>query len=343
MLAGALANSTSAFPPPAQCFVAVSATSASDAWVVGNRSRTFSNTRPVVARWNGARWRASRIPPALLPRGSYLLGIAATSASDAWTVGQSTGSPGGTLILHWNGSAWQRKATPNPQITGNVLDGALAFSPVDAWVAGEGFMLRWDGATWQISPVYPEFAGLGGSGPNDLWTFADTPQGVQAMYHWDGAGWSAFPLPNWSPVRDEIDAITSSSPTDAWAVGAERSRRTLTLHWDGRAWRRVPTPNPGPDNLLYGVSARSATDAWAVGAYETRRRAGQLSPLILHWNGRRWRVTRIRLGFDSSLRGVAVYGAGHAWAVGCGARGPLILRWSRSAWRRISAPFSVRR
>jgi hypothetical protein len=44
---------------------------------------------------------------------NQLNAVAATSATDAWAVGNySSGSASGTLILHWNGSAWTQVPSP---------------------------------------------------------------------------------------------------------------------------------------------------------------------------------------------------------------------------------------
>lgn len=54
--------------------------------------------------------RAGRARPAAsLSIDGLLSAVAATSASNAWAVGNTTaGAPGNkTLILHWNGTAWK--------------------------------------------------------------------------------------------------------------------------------------------------------------------------------------------------------------------------------------------
>jgi hypothetical protein len=44
---------------------------------------------------------------------AQLSGVAATSAASAWAVGgTSSGATGGSLILHWNGTAWKRVPSP---------------------------------------------------------------------------------------------------------------------------------------------------------------------------------------------------------------------------------------
>jgi len=83
-----------------------------------------------------------------------LTGVAAVSASNAWAVGD-TGS-GGTLIAHWDGTAWKRVPSPSP--AGSTLFRVAATSARNAWAVGcsgcrgpgvpEPLILRWNGTGW---------------------------------------------------------------------------------------------------------------------------------------------------------------------------------------------------
>ena len=68
--------------------VGVAATSARNAWAVGCTGCTSTstlNSKPLIVRWNGSAWK--RVPSPAAPRSSYLVGVAATSARNAWAVG----------------------------------------------------------------------------------------------------------------------------------------------------------------------------------------------------------------------------------------------------------------
>ena len=66
-----------------------------------------------------------------------LLGVAATSATNAWAVGNySDGSVDLTLVLHWNGTAWKVQPTPNVGTMDNDLYGVAATSSGNAWAVG---------------------------------------------------------------------------------------------------------------------------------------------------------------------------------------------------------------
>jgi hypothetical protein len=77
--------------------------------------------------------------------------VAATSASNAWAVGY-TRKTGKTLILRWNGTAWQHVPSPTPGSLSQLL-GVTVTSARNAWAAGwdlKGLILQhWNGAAWK--------------------------------------------------------------------------------------------------------------------------------------------------------------------------------------------------
>ena len=141
-------------PSPSGFLSGVAATSAS-AWAVGYTSRV----KTLVVRWNGTAWKQVPSPsPSSGGLADFLFGVAATSASSAWAVGDiSCGcGPGISLILHWNGTAWTRVPSPTPG-GGTILRGVAATSATDAWAVGysgsgigptKTLILRWNGKTW---------------------------------------------------------------------------------------------------------------------------------------------------------------------------------------------------
>src|SRR5947199_7345 len=92
----------------------VRAASASSIWAVGSASDgTSTGIQTLALHWNGTRWAQVVSPnPGTL---SELFGVGATSASNAWAVGEvTTGTTEQTLVLHWNGHTWARVTSPNP-------------------------------------------------------------------------------------------------------------------------------------------------------------------------------------------------------------------------------------
>jgi hypothetical protein len=70
---------------------------------------------------------------------NILIGVTALSSRNAWAVGfYSNGGAEQTLVLHWNGTAWRRVASPNPagSSNDNELDDVAATSSSNAWMVG---------------------------------------------------------------------------------------------------------------------------------------------------------------------------------------------------------------
>ena len=115
------------------------ALSDTDAWVVGGPAT--ASAAPVALNWNGTAWSSVPTPA---PSGSTpvwaLKSVAASSASDAWAVGeQSSGTKiHDSLYEHWNGTAWSVVAGPNEGILNDssVSIGSAASSPSHVWLFG---------------------------------------------------------------------------------------------------------------------------------------------------------------------------------------------------------------
>src|ERR1700734_1174218 len=61
----------------------------------------------------------------------------AAEPANAWAAGYtSNGASSRSLILHWNGTAWTRAASPSPGAGGN-LAGITASSSANAWAVGQ--------------------------------------------------------------------------------------------------------------------------------------------------------------------------------------------------------------
>ncbi|MDR2988667.1 MAG: hypothetical protein LBV34_27915, partial [Nocardiopsaceae bacterium] len=199
------------------------------AWAAGIDGFSSNGSRPgqpLIERWNGTAWSRSRLP-SVWPGG--LASIAASSATNAWALGQE---PSGTTqhLLHWNGHGWQNKVFPGTPGTfyGNL--GITAAPGGRAWLtastAGQGHIFGWNGTSWKEQ---------------------------------------SFPCP---AVFCDFYRIAARTGSDAWAVGnyvtSTGSGGPLVLHWTGHSWQSTPVPLVKL-GYLTGVFAASATNAWAVG------------------------------------------------------------------------------
>ena len=81
----------------------VAATSASNAWAVGDHSTgTVATDRTLIEHWNGRRW-AVQSSPSVGTQANVLASVAATSAANAWAVGSHpAGSRRRTLVLNYH-------------------------------------------------------------------------------------------------------------------------------------------------------------------------------------------------------------------------------------------------
>lgn len=226
--------------------------SGSEAWAVG-LSSDDNTDKPLILHLTGGHWRQASVPRTEF--GEALSGVAATSATDVWAVGDGFGGPVAargrdsrplagspdivSIILHWNGRKWSHVASPNPG-TENLLNSVGVSSRTSALAVGTerlvggGFQtlaVRWNGRTWTKVP-------------------------------------SVSPGPGGSATSDVLSGVTVASPGNAWAVGDMQTgsgNHALIEHWNGSRWTAVPAPDPGGPSELSAVAASSAGNAWAVG------------------------------------------------------------------------------
>ena len=157
---------------------AIWGSSSSDVWFAGGLS---------IWHWNGS---AIGLVSAPTPVDTFL-SLWGFSASDAWV-----GGAGGTL-MHWDGSAWNPKAT-----NGQYVFGLWGASSGDLWgVGNEGYQLHWNGTAVKTTNTqgYTGFETIYGVSESDIWALGsccwqqggDRPWGA----HYDGVRWTYRELP----------------------------------------------------------------------------------------------------------------------------------------------------
>jgi hypothetical protein len=334
----------------------VTATSASDAWAVGDYWSGKTGTAPVtlILHWNGTRW--SRVASPSPVSGDELSGVSATSSANAWAVGGSAGVP---LILHWNGTRWSQVASPTAGTWPTTLVAVSATSASNAWAVGywfdngldKTFTVHWNGTKWsrvtspnpgpsENSDVLNAVKATSGT---NAWAVGETGAG-SLILHWNGTSWSKVTTANY----EDLYGVGGVSANNAWTVSqwykkSIHSFRTLIVHWNGTSWSKVATPSvtAAQYNVLTAVSAVSATNAWAVGAYGLAGNCYDFTDchtLTLHWNGRTWSkvASPNPPSSNSQLYAVAVTSGSNAWAVGgyCNTTtcATLMLHWNGTSW-----------
>jgi hypothetical protein len=283
----------------------VAATSPTNAWAVGGYGKKGASTgHGLIVHWNGKAWTVQASPNPAGSSGAGLSGVAATSSTNAWAVGDYQYRNGTSviwklLIEHWNGKAWTVQASPNPGgSSSSRLSGVAATSSHNAWAVGDyGY-------------------------PNGSSVIEKT-----LIEHWNGRGWKvqASPTPQFFQDQSiQLSGVAATSATNAWAVGGAEDipspehalfnpEHTLIEHWNGRGWTVQASPNPGEPfgSELYDVAATSSTNAWAVGEnYDVN------AALIEHWNGSAWTLQASPDLGAGTLSGVAATSSRNAWAVG---------------------------
>ncbi len=281
-----------ASPVPTGSLSDVAAASARDAWAVGETGAG----RTLILHWNGRAWRRVPSPSPRAGLGDILSSVTIRSARDVWAVG-SAGVSGAAqpLILHWNGTAWRHRASPD--IPGGGLAGVAA-SARSAWAVGGTILtqvipvlLHWNGRAWRRAPSPLSATGEGltavaGRAGSDVWVLGyrggDVASNEAVAMRWNGTHWTRYPV----LARGQIERATFG-PAGPAAVGVTWGTAgsvPLIARWSGRAWVHVPSPEPA-GGALSGLAFVSARDAWAVGGVA----ASRITTLILHWNGRSWR------------------------------------------------------
>src|SRR5262249_35232698 len=120
--------------------------------------------------------------------------------SDVYAVGGPLGNSGfETLVVHFDGALWHRLKPGGPE-TYWWVGGS---GPSDVWMVGEkGRITHWDGVQFveHASSVPATLWGVWAASPTDAWAVGGMPNGAPGpaddiVLHWDGAAWTADPLP----------------------------------------------------------------------------------------------------------------------------------------------------
>ena len=344
----------------------ISASSASDAWIVGD----------VAWHWDGRGWRSVELPVIAGP--SRLTSVVTVGPGDAWAAGSHSGPMEeivGThpLVEHWDGTRW---AVIHVPLSGHGgFNSVSADAPNDVWAAGwwvpagtnrhkadaamRPLVAHWDGRSWRVvhlpAPGSDTLSQVVALAPDDVWVAGPGiySNGTPIVMRWDGSRWRLVRAP-FGP-HDPGFRITATSATDAWAVGGQRVGshvETLAAHWDGHTWMIAPAPTQNTDSMLLDVRTVSPTDVWALGQSGfvkvihhspncngkcTEIRSTIPVAIYEHWNGHRWSLAPVA----SEREGLAFLTAapdGTVWAAGGCYYQNIVTRWSGHTWQLVRHP-----
>ncbi len=212
--------------------------------------------------------------------GGAILSVWGDSASNVWAVGADDGD--GPLVLHYDGTAWERVDTG---LTGDLW-----------WVWGEGDTLFFSGQGGRVvrytasTGLVEDFAvadseyiffGVWGSSADDVFAVAGDPGAVKdgVIYHFDGTEWTlssddtSLAVGTSQVVRSAFK-VWGSAADDVWAIGTG----SLFMHWDGTAWDTLAEPvDPAyPFTTVHGLG----DEVYAVG--------GLANAVVTRWDGSTW-------------------------------------------------------
>jgi hypothetical protein len=176
-------------------------------------------------------------------------------------------------------------------------------------------------------------------------------------WHWDGHRWSTVPMRDGQRPIGELRDAVAINENDIWAVGTQSGlsqefsvSEPLIEHWNGARWSITATPRLG-SGLLLAVSGSSPDNVWAVGERFHQRADGRfheggIRPLMLHWDGFRWRDVAVPWSRPASnLTFVSATSPDDVWVGSNGsgdARFVSLHHWDGSRWSKIRAPFGPR-
>jgi hypothetical protein len=297
-----------ALPPGTENLLGGSfALSDTNTWVVGTTvTDTTGAEAPLVLHRNATTWSAVPTPT---PSGSTpnwaFDSVAASSASDAWAVGeQSAGTKiHDSLFEHWNGTAWSVVAGPNKGVLTAVLD----FSPTNAWAFANLSVLHWDGTAWSVVPGALPALRVSADGPNDIWGVSFD----NIVTHYNGTSWSSTTLsaPGGTPVFQSVKAL---SPTDVWVSGSLGNGPILE-HFNGTSWKWMKLPSSFSSRGLNAITARSDSDLWVF----SNTGSPGVPLLLAHFNGTSWRTSPSPLPPNTLAQiGSAASSPRHVWLFG---------------------------
>jgi hypothetical protein len=287
---------------------AVSASSPSDIWAVGQ----------TAIHYDGTQWTAYPVPNIKGDNTSYLDGVVDISPTEAWAagiVGIGSATPY-QIIERWNGTAW--RVFPGPTFNSGDQPEIFAMTSTsahDIWAVGTllvnnetlySLFEHWDGAAWTAytGQFYGFFRAVSADAPNDVWAVGYSGN-VTFAEHYDGTRWTLYNTPNAGSGPNSFGGVLALSPDNVWAVGFSTATlkpppgqydvptETLVEHFDGNGWSIVASPNVGPNsqyqsNRLLGLTAVSPTDIWAFGSYFAASGSENQITLLLHWDGTSW-------------------------------------------------------
>ncbi len=194
----------------------IAAVSSHDVWAVGDYEASSNFYKTLALHWDGSAW-VHVSSPNIGSNWNGLLGVTATSSSNAWALAEhGSGGMNTSTILHWDGNTWSQVSYPYPG-TYAILSGISAVSASDVWAVGQyasgALVEHWDGTSWSLvsSPTtYRYLFGVDGVSANVAWAvgiYQAPAQSAQTLVEQYGCPPpptnTPVPLPSQCPIQFE--------------------------------------------------------------------------------------------------------------------------------------------
>jgi len=204
-------------------------------WAAGSYWLTGSGYQPLIEKWNSgtSNFDKQTVP---LPSGqvaSELNGVAFSSSSNGWAVGDANASGGSDhwVIYHYDGTSWSSNALGSTNYA--TLKSVAVVSDSEAWAVG-----------YQGSPSKP------------------------LILHYTSAnGWvEDTSFNSYYPSGTYLNSVGTDASNDVWIAGQYGGGPwyPYTMHYNGYYWVQSNTPTVSSNSYLEGVAVSSG-DAWAGG------------------------------------------------------------------------------
>jgi hypothetical protein len=363
-----VASSPNANSPAYNALHAVTCSSATQCWAVGEYQGTSGDFVELIEQWNGTSWSILSSPPT---SASNLTAVTCLSASQCFAVGYTQGidrfgSPFiNATIQQWNGTSWTDAL---PFQSGTALYGVSCASTSQCWAVGGSssgtLVYEWNGTSWAI--VSSPNQGTVGNTLKSIYCISTSichAVGSQSsggfdqtlIERWNGTSWSVVSSPDSSSaVANDLNGVTCVPGVACWAVGSHENainNATQTLVEELSTlgtWSIVASPNYIPPNMLNSVNCASAQNCLAVGEYNNGTSSSVLYQTVIEqWNGTSWTLAKSpnqvsTQATNNFLQGVTCVSASNCWAVGdyvlTNHYQTLTEHWDGTTWSIVSSP-----
>lgn len=185
-------------------------------------------------------------------RPSSLLAAWASGLDDVWVVGGREGTGGSPTVFHYDGAAWTKLDTKQPNVD---LWQVFGFPGGDVFLAGSsGTILRYRGGEFEklTTPGTDIVFGLWGSSPDDVWAVGGQTNGRAFVWRYRGTAFEPVAgVPDSLVASGTVWKVTGRAADDVWMSCSS----TTVLHWDGQALSSEEVGPAGQSLFSIGCTA----------------------------------------------------------------------------------------